>query len=466
LRAEGLEDRMVLSSASLVGSTLEVQADPGRPGIVFGGHFVPPIVRQITIEADALHPHKVDVFDGAALLGQFPIASIKNVDVNLAFLDNVKVTDNNGLPFASGTTVSLSASSGLANSLTLTGNRIISGGETYVAGSGAQAGLLTLGGSTYLFGAGIGSVTDTVKTTAPLNVTSHGQGVGVTLTGSNGLTQTLSGLADGGGGGGTLTFGNKNLVDLELTGSGVAVQLNATAAAAGEKFFVVSLFGNGEDAFINATPANVDTNIVAASGGAVLLNRNSGRVDINGNSGTFVELGQLGGKDTTAHINADVFVTGVGDLLVADDGNATHTNVRVTESTVSGLFGNSAVALHYSNLAPAGPLDGLVISTGALSSTVTVAGSQPNATFEAPIFVHASAGSSVNVDVNLRSHLDLTLRSSDASLFIFAPNGTFNPFSPPAGQGIETVTFAGGLTSTVNYVGFNSVSVSNGIPHL
>ena len=40
-------------------------------------------------------------------------------------------------------------------------------GEIYVAGSGAQDGSPSLGGSKYQFSGGISSVTDTVKTTAP-----------------------------------------------------------------------------------------------------------------------------------------------------------------------------------------------------------------------------------------------------------------------------------------------------------
>src|SRR5262249_25381387 len=146
------------------------------------GHFVlsrprGPLVAQfrtISFQVDHATSSKLDVFDGNTLLGKFTMASINTVTINVAGLDKVTIDDTVvGLPFATGTTVSL-AGSGVFNSLTLSGKRTISGGETYVAGNGSQAGSLTLGGVTFQFSDTIGSVTDLVKTTAPLFVRTSG----------------------------------------------------------------------------------------------------------------------------------------------------------------------------------------------------------------------------------------------------------------------------------------------------
>jgi hypothetical protein len=480
LQVEGLEDRMVLSSASLVGSTLQVAADPGTPPhFVRGRGFIPPIIQQINFQLDAKQPGMLDVSEGATSLGQFPIGSIKNVDVSLAYLDAVNVDDSNGLPFRPGTTVALSASSGYANSLNLTGSQVIGDGETYVAGSGAQGGSLSLAGSTYQFSGAISSVTDTIQTTDPLLVETLGDGVGVTLNGQGGATQqlTFQGFNDVGAvvTTGTLTFGNKTVVELALLGGSDTALLNATAAAAGEKFFEVDLYSASQFASIDATPSTVDTRIFAGNGDDVTLLANSGRVDIHGSWSTNVTLGdnylgQGAGGDSTAQINADVFVTGAESLLVDDSANATtHEDVRVTESTVSGtgLFGNSAVVLHYSDLST-GFYDGLHILTGKLSNTYTVAGSQPSATFGAWIKIDGTApgASSVTVDLNSQSGLNLLLRPDGGSLFISASHGNFNSSTNWQDPYTETITFVGGgLTSTVNYLGFNSVTLFNGVPN-
>jgi hypothetical protein len=463
LQVEGLEDRTVLSTASLVGSTLLVTADSGTFGISFPGHTIPPHIRQTTFQADAIQHGKLDVFDGGTLLGRFAIASVKNVEVSLGHLDAVNVNDSNGLPFAAGTTISLSAS-GVSDSLNLTGSRIISGGETYTAGNGARAGSLTMGGATYEFSSTVGSVTDTVKTTAPLVVKAFGQRV--TQSGTNGVTQTLSGLSAGGAGD-TLTYSNKNLVNLEMFSANGDATLNAKAAATGEKFFVVDLFIANEGVFVNATPSSVATNIVAAGqGDAVFVAANSGSLSINGSSSTFAMLGTgFGQVGVTSGIKANVFVEGVGRLAVTDPGNhTTQEHVTVTESTISGtgLFGNNAAVVHYSDVGS------LQIATGQLADTYAIAGSKPGAHFASPIEIDddSTAGMSVLVALDGGSGLDLNLNNAGlakpapASLFISASHATFNPSNPASGTGSETVTFAGGLTSDVVYAGFTSVTHS------
>jgi hypothetical protein len=462
LRVEGLEDRTVLSTAALVGSALQVTADPGlistpKPGISILKH-----IRQITFQADPAQAGKLDVLDDGTLLGRFTIASVKSVNVSVAGLDAVNVDDSNCLPFAAGTNVSLFGS-GILNSLSLSGSRTISGGETYTAGTASQAGSLALGGVTFRFSGAIGSVNDQVKTTAPLFVTTFG--ADVSLDGSNGVTQTLSGL---GGAGGTLTYSNKNMVEVDLFGTEADINLNATAAATGEQFFVVGMHGRSQGTLITATPSTVTTTIVAAGdNNNVKLSANAGRVSVAGTSSTVVELRQdvpnVGA--TTAFIKADVFVNGVGQLIVQDGGNhSTQEHVTVTESTISstGLFGNNAVKLNYSNVA------NLEIDTGHLANTYTFVGSKPGAAFNSKITLNdlSDAGLNVLVALDSGSHLNLALLNTfnthpaPASLFISAPGGKFSKPTPPLPAGIEDVTFTGGLISEVVYNGFTSVTHS------
>jgi hypothetical protein len=459
---EGLEDRMVLSTATLKGSVLQVTADPGTLKLGNPGHPTVQIVRQITFQADQAHPSKLDVLDNGKLLGQFPIASVKNVQVSVAGLDAVNVDDSNGLPFAAGTDVSLFGSSPplMPNSLNLRGSRTVSGNdEKYIAGNGQQAGQLTVGGSTYEFTSAIGSVSDKFKTTSPLVVFAFG---GVILqSGQDGVTQTLTGLSSGGAGD-TLTFSNKNLVNLELFAPYADAILSATAAAAGEKSFVVGTFASNHVVYVQATPSTVDTSVVdAGQFDLVYVTGNAGRLFVNGNAGTVVALGAANESGSTAGIKRDVFVNGVGRLRLTNAGNTTkQEHVTVTESTISGtgLFGNNAVTVHY---AATGKVQ---IGTGQLANTYTVVGSKTGARFNSRIEIadDSTKGLSASVFLDSGSGLQLSLVNSSihpapASLFISALHGTFSR-STPLPTGTEFVRFAGGLTSEVDYDGFTSVS--------
>jgi hypothetical protein len=465
LQVEGLEDRMVLSTATQVGSALLVTADPGLFGVNLPGHPIVAHIRSISFQTDQANHAKVDVLDSGAVLGKFTIASLKSVNVNVAGLDAVSVDDTVGLPFASGTTVSLFGG-GILNSLSLTGSRVVSGGETYAAGNGAQAGSLALGGVTFQFGGTIGSVTDLVKTTAPLVVKSSGGNVA--LNGQDGVTQQLTGLAGNGGGGDTLTYSNKGLVNLELFGNGAGATLNATKGATGETSFVIDLFGTDEDLFINATPSNVTTSAVVGGPGAdVDLRANAGRVSVAGVSSTLLTVGQVVPNVgfSTAGIKADVSVNGVGHLTVQDGGNhSTQEHVTVTESMISGtgLFGTGAVKLTYGNTAI------LEIVTGHLANTYSVIGSRAGAFFGSKITIDdgSDVGMSVFAGLDSGSHLNLSLLNTfaahpaPASLFLSAPHGTFSHPTPNIPAGIEDVTFAGGFSSEVVYNGFTSVTHS------
>jgi hypothetical protein len=465
LQVEGLEDRMVLSTATLSGPTLLVNADPGTTTIVHGKNGTIGIIqhiRQITFEIDKVGNKRFNVLDNGTSLGQFPFASVKEVDVQVAGLDAVNIIDSAGLPFAAGTTISLFGS-GQSNSLNLTGTRIIKGGETYTAGDGDQGGSLTLGGSTYEFSNAIGSVIDQVKTTAPLVVKASANFANATMFNQDSRTQTLTGLANGAAGD-FLRYSNKNLVNLELFGTGAHANLNATAAAAGEHFFVVDLFGDNESLQINATP-RIDTSVVAGGlSNDVFVAANSGRVFINGTSSTFAALGTgFSPTAVTSGIKADVFVDSVGSLTLVDIGNnTTEEHVTLTESTISGtgLFGNDAVVVHYSLVGTLG------IDTGQLADTYAIAGSKPGAVFTSLIDIvdGSHVGLSVVVTLDAGSGLDLNLNNSTnapAQLFISAVDGTFSSDTPTLPTGTEFVTFAGGLTSQISYSGFDGVTLAS-----
>ncbi len=94
LGLEGLEDRMALSTASLTGSTLLVNASPGSfvppagSGLPIVGH-----IRAISIQQDVTNPARLEVMDSGKVLGTFPIGSIKAIDIHVAGLDSVTVDD-------------------------------------------------------------------------------------------------------------------------------------------------------------------------------------------------------------------------------------------------------------------------------------------------------------------------------------------------------------------------------------
>jgi hypothetical protein len=473
LQLECLEDRTLMASAILSPTgILTVTADPGLFGISFRGHVVPPTIEQINFKADAKTPGMLDVSEGSTSLGQFSIAKIKDVQVNLAHLDNVNVDDSNGLPFAHGTTISLSGSSSIANSLNVTGSRSVSGNETYSVGAtAAQGSSLLLDGLAFLLNDTIGSVTDSVKPIGgSLTVVTEGQHV--SLTGSNGVTQTLSGLGQGGGG--TFTFSKQNLVALDEGAANAVVVLDATAGAAGEHFFNLTLFnGTNDEVFIQATPSTVTTRVDAAPANAafVYLQSNSAPVSIVGNSSTFVGLGKAAanGLDTLASINANVSVNGVGHLNLADNGNTTtQENVTVNESTIfgTGLFGNNAVQLSYSNTA------NVAFLTGQRQDTYNVAASTTSASFSSNISIFDFSRVGLNVQATLDAKTDLNLNlvnhfdEPNATLAITALGGHFSTLPPTLPDGVEDVTFPDGLTSTVAYQGYANVSLFNSVPHL
>jgi hypothetical protein len=486
---EALEDRLVPSTITeqvgINGAVVAIliKADAGSAKLA----------RAIDLVTDAQDHTKLDVFDvngfAVTLLGQFPIASLKVIDVQVAGNDGIGVSDTNGFPFAPGTAIGL-VGSGAHNSLDLGGNKTINGNETYTVGLGGQDPQairqdtnLALGGSEFFITGPIASVNDNIPITGELSVETPSHAV--TLSGQDGITEQLSGVANGADpdaslGGNTLTFNHKPSVALRLDSDSATATLGATAAARDLTAFTVALFGKSDTVNIGATPST-GTTAVQADGflDRVNLRGNSGAVKVVANSTATVELGSnfFFAQSVTSGINANVSVQG-GHLEIADAGNAaTKEHVTVTESAVSGsgLFGNGGVVLSYQQLS------GLLIFTGRLANTYTVAPSHAGALFSGGIVIDdfaSSAGLSVTVDVDDGSGLNLDVINANAkagSLTIAASTvspvqAKFNPRPPAAPSGSETVSFfvleprgkivTAGLPSTVNYTGFDSVGLS------
>ncbi len=459
LAVEGLEDRLALSTATQTGSTLFVNASAGT----FGSPLPFAHVRPILLQADAKDHGKLDVFDTGNLLGQFPIASIKTVSVNVPSLDAVTVDDSNGLPFANGTSVSLftlfGTGIGINNSLTLQGSKAINGPERFTPGTATQAGSLVLGGVTFQFTGSIASVDDEIANTGALLVTAPGPAID--LLGSDGLTESL--ISPASGNGTSFTFAGKAGVELTLTSPNATATLDATAAARGLKSFAVSLTGSHQALTINATPSTVPTAVQThGSSDTVNVRGNSGTLSVVGNATARVVLGTDDldhSKSLTSGLKNDVSVSNAGQLVVADGGNLkTREQVKVTESSISGtgLLGNNAAVIHYVNTA-------LSVLTGQLANTYTVVGSRAGARFTRTVSIEdrfSAAGLNVRASVDSGSGLSLNLFNKNPATgslsLTIGPGGKFKQSSPPP-NGVETVTFVGGLTSTVTSTGFNSV---------
>jgi hypothetical protein len=477
---EGLEDRVTPSSATQVGSTLNIVADPGTTSAT----------REILLQVDSTKPSKLDVKDSGTLLGQFTISSINHVNVQVAGNDVISVNDNNGFPFAPGTGIFL-LGSGSNNKLAVVGNRSVAGtgvgGESFVGGTSTQDGSLALFGPNVLFDftGAISRVSDEVPDIQPLQVQTTAPNID--LTGTNGVIETLDGLASGTGGGNILSFSGKQSVELQLRADNENATLNATAAAKGLASFGVTQFGNGDFVDINATP----TFAGIPSGGTYISNSgfddhvnlaaNSGLVSISGTFSTEVILGSgisrnatNFSKSVTSGINGLVQIHQVGTIDVEDAGNAkTKENVTVTESSITGtgLFGpNGSVQYQYTPEFQ-GDQESLFFFTGQLAETYTFTASSPTASFS-PGQINltdnsSTGGLTVKADVDPFTRLSLSLSSSspaNSSLFVSAGSGAnFNPSVMTAPNGFEDVTFptvSGSTGGRVNYGGFDTVGHS------
>jgi hypothetical protein len=447
---EALEDRLVLSTAHLTGTTLNITASPNDT---------------IVMREDPVTPGIIDVSDKSGSLGKFKISSISNVNVSVAGNDTIEMDDTNGIPYAPGTIVALSGS-GTGNSLALIGSKPLSDSQRYVATTAAAGGVgsVNVDSALFTFTNAIPSVTDDLTATQ-LIVEAPGQAV--SLSGPNGQTETLKGLGGPGSGGNNLTFRGKGEVRLELNSANSVANLNAFQSDKGLTNFQVDVFGNNDTVDINTTPSNVTTQIeVAGQFANVNLAGNLGPVNINGDSTTVVALGTNNvdsSKSVTAGIRNKVFVEGANALQVLDGGNATtKENMTVTETTISGagMFGSSSVVVTYEDI------NNVDIEIGRLANTYTVSHSNPGIPFVGFLSINddfSNAGMTVRVSVDSNSGLSLGLFNQDpanGSLSISAPGGTYSPSAPTTPDGSQDILFASGLASVVDYSGFDAVNLS------
>jgi hypothetical protein len=456
LQVEGLEDRLVLTSATQVGSTL----------------FINNIGTNHAIALASNGARGMEIFDNGTLINKnhlFNIGSITAVNITVAGNDSLFVVDSNGMPFDQKATITLFGS-GANNSLTLEGTRAISGNETYVAGGASfTPGKIFVDNLTFVLNSAIASVTDRFQITGVLDVQTSGTSVG--LFGTNGSTQTLSGM--GFGGGDTLTYANKPAVRLEDFAANAVISLNATAPAALEQSFFVMMHGAGDSTVIATTPSHVITDVFStiapvANPASVFLRGNAGPVSVFGNSSTFLSVGQplSNGEFSTKGIRANVAAFGVGDLFLSDSGNvATPENVKVTESTISGLglFGNNGVTLSYGNVGTVN------LVTGQDTAAYTVIGSHAGAQFNSKITITyfstllANVLIRADVFVDSGSHLNLQLFNDTKQLSteLFIHPGVGLASLPGTHSGTVDVTYPGvpNSLSQIGYDGFTLVTV-------
>jgi hypothetical protein len=427
--------------------------------------------RLIVVEANG---GQIQVFDNAqgGLVGQAPIADVNAAFVTVQGGDIIDFDDNNGLPFALGTNVTLQGS-GTNNEMHLDGLLTLNDNETYVAGGlSSTPGEVTFSNRSgvplvnFTLDSCITSVRDSIAINGFLDVQTSGTNVLLTSTLSLGnLAQTLSGMGEGGGD--TLTYLNKGNVHLETFAFGANVHLNAVLPEPQETFFEVDMHGDQERTAIVDTPSGVLIFIHAEGNNqTVSVGANSNGMLIQGNSSTNVFLGQLqanGGAATTQGIQADVQVSGAKSLTIYDAGDTRPQNVTVTEKAIfgSGLFGNNNAKVRYSGVST------LTINTGQGADDYTVTPSQLGVRFGATINIVDYSITSFIADVfvdsasRLKLHLFNELTPPSAAKVFITPIGPIAGtvgFGGTPSNGFADVFFGDTVVSSqVTYVGFGVV---------
>jgi hypothetical protein len=451
LQVEGLEDRLVMTTAILSGSTLSI------------GNIAPNHTVELESTGFSNGFRGLVVLDNGALVAnpsKLNISSITAVKIQVTGGDPVIVNDSNGMPFAAGTAVDLNGT-GANNPLFLEGFRAVSGNETYVAGGMPQTpGTITMDNNiTFTLHSAIAQVWDLIPITGVLDVQTSGTAPQLTSNGPYG-GQVLSGM--GVGGGDNLHFAGKPAVYLETYAPNASIFLDAPDPG-GESSFTVDMHAAGETTTLDETPKNVQTVALvepSATKANVAVWGNFGPVFIAGNSSTGVSVGYpLNSTGTVTHgIEANVTVDGASSLVVNNIGDdSTDENVTVTDHTIggTGLFGSPGVTLSYGGV---GQID---LITGRLTDGFTVAPSSPNAVFTSNIIISTDSlkAFQVTVVVTAPSHLNLTLGDlhADIGVLVVNTNGTLGlPGTFP--NGTIHVRFAGQAPSVISYNGFDKVS--------
>lgn len=446
LQLEGLEDRLVPTTASLSGNgAILTISNVGPEGI--------------TLRCNPSNNNEVEVFDdnSATPLFQDNKQLINTVNIRLSSNSAVDIDDSNGMPFAQKALVTLSGS-GTGNLLELGGSRTISGNELYVAGAApSSGGELMVDNINFQIGPAISTVRDAFPITGTDDVQTSG--TNVVLQGDD---PKLTGL--GFGAGGSLFADDKPEVELEEYAAGATIRLNELV---GNPVFAVNMHGSGDSTIIVGTPqtvlTEVQTNVApVANPASVILEANAGPVVVNGNPFTQLTIGQKlsNGLFSTQGIQSNVTVQGLASLSVLDNGNvSTAQNVNVTEKSISGtgLFGKSSAVLSY------GGVRNLTIDSGQLADQYTVESSQPELDFLSKITITDFSTTSFRADVfvDRYSGLNLSLFNAQplsvAELFIHTEAGE-SVSDPGPQQGVVDVVF-GIYSSQVFYDGFTPVVV-------
>jgi hypothetical protein len=387
LQLEGLEDRLVMTTANPLASPL-THAIPLGASVAQTQPIVPhdaSVTAQqngSTLTITATPGSTVNIrSDGAGHMvvagNQFLSSSISTVNINLQGFDTVQVDDSNGMPFAPESTINLFGNPSANNQLELFGSSTVGGSETFVPGSIThetfQGGILLPGGAvpvtitevinqpatltfnnyqgpgtklTFSFDNSIGLVTDTIPTTGSLDVQTSGTNVQLSSVGNQ---QRLDGL--GTAGGDSLQFANKPKVILDENAPDALVTLHATQPTSGQVEFDVHLHGTLDTTTIAATPSGVTTGVSTTIGqpanqAVVNLEANNGQVNINGDDqSTEVSIGNPVGNGlfSTTGIKANVNVSGAFSLFVNDNANPGAFTVANGAITGPGLFGSNVV---------------------------------------------------------------------------------------------------------------------------
>jgi hypothetical protein len=436
LQAESLEDRVVLSGAFQNGKTLFINLSGGA--YVNISELNPTGNRQIVVGINGQN------------VQDFSINTINAVDISVAGQNGIFINDSNGMPFATGSTITIQGS-GSNNVMDLFGSRAFDTGEVYVVGGTASTnGALLEDGLNFEFSSALSAVTDVIHNTGgPLQVSTSGQNVVLNSGPIN--EQTLTGL--GAGGGSTFTFAEKSSVQLNEFGADATVTLNAPESEALESSLFVGTHALGDDVVIAAT--SVPTSVQTVGGNSeVVLRTNTSPVSVVGDPTSTMIIGALqsNGGDSTQGVDANVQVQNMRLLLLSNSANVSAAeNVTVTQSTVSGtgLFGKSTVDVSY------GDVGTVAIFSGQGKDSYTVEASSSTAPFSSQIdlFDDSTVSYSAHVDLDAKSHLSLDLineTTKAGGLFIDAPHGKFSPLS----NGVINVTFTGGLASQIDESGF------------
>jgi hypothetical protein len=455
LQLEGLDDRILLSSAMQSNAILIINPSPSRV---------------ITIaELNPTGNRQIEVFDNIqGKIGQFSINTINTVDFALTGMDRVDIDDSNGMPFATGSTIYLYGNGGEANnSLTLSGSRVVSGTEKYLSADDFGNSTILLDNLTFNLTNVVSSVTDTIPITGGVyDVETSGQHVGL-LGSITGTTQTLRGLNATGGG--SLTYSHKPTVQLNEYAANANITLNAVRSESTEKYFEVQMWGAEDTIAVQTTPSNVLTFITAGNSDQdETLAGNTGPVLFQGNSSTYTFLGQAvgHGEFSTKGIQARVSVVGAGLVILSDSGNTTtQEHVTVTESSISGsgLFGNNSAEVTFDDVVT------LSILSGQLADSYEVAGSSTGVEFGTQINIFDDSTVRFNAGITVEDHNQLNVQlfnttlQTDAFLYIYNPdNPSSIQFGPnyPGPNSYVNFDYSDGQNSHVAFNGFPLVEIS------